>query len=86
MYVCSVHDRFLVLQHDYKVSLHCCVIFVSEPCCVVLYSRQMAEEVLRNGGGDTEQSTGFEGMETLARAIELGEGWGMARAIELGKG
>lgn len=37
-------------------------------------SRQMAEEVLRGGGaGEVDQSTGFEGMETLARAIELGK-------------
>lgn len=36
----------------------------------------MAEEVLREGPaageGGTDASSGFEGMETLARAIELG--------------
>ncbi len=36
----------------------------------------MAEEVLREGQGagevEAEANTGFEGMETLARAIELG--------------
>jgi len=39
----------------------------------------MAEEVLKGGqgagesGADTNTNTGFEGMETLARAIELGK-------------
>ena len=34
----------------------------------------MAEEVLRAGAGEVggEQTPGFEGMETLAQAIELG--------------
>lgn len=41
-------------------------------------SRQMAEEVLRGGPGEVggrageQQTPGFEGMEALAQAIELG--------------
>lgn len=36
-------------------------------------SRQMAEEVMRGGVGQgEEQGAGFEGMEALAQAIELG--------------
>lgn len=41
--------------------------------CVCASSRQMAEEVLRGGSEDQSQNNAFEGMETLARAIELGE-------------
>ena len=33
----------------------------------------MAEEVLRGGSEDQGLNNAFEGMETLARAIELGE-------------
>ena len=40
--------------------------------CMYTCSRQMAEEVLRDGETGAEQNTSFEGMETLARAIELG--------------
>ena len=43
-------------------------------------SRQMAEEVLKGGateedvgGASASNDQGFEGMEALARAIELGE-------------
>lgn len=49
--------------------MYVCVMHVQCMIC----SRQMAEEVLRGGTGEVDQSTGFEGMETLARAIELGE-------------
>ena len=39
-------------------------------------SRQMAEEVLRGGGGGgVGEVPGFEGMEGLAQAIELGESY-----------
>ena len=41
------------------------------------HSMQLAEEVLRSGPSPEEEgdggSGGFEGMEALARAIELGE-------------
>ena len=46
-----------------------------------VHSRQMAEEVLKGGASEDEiggasasnNDQGFEGMEALARAIELGE-------------
>ena len=41
---------------------------------IVVCSRQIAEEVMRSGEGGDDQSTGFEGMEALAQAIELGKG------------
>ena len=41
-------------------------------CLCLYFSKQMAEEVLRGGGPGEDQTTGFEGMETLAQAIELG--------------
>ena len=46
----------------------------------IIHSRQLAEEVLRGGASDEEEGgapvmddQGFEGMEALARAIELGQ-------------
>ena len=41
--------------------------------CFCVCSRQMAEEVLRGGGGGGGDIPGFEGMEALAQAIELGK-------------
>ena len=45
----------------------------------IIHSRQLAEEVLKGGAPDEEEGgapimgeQGFEGMEALARAIELG--------------
>ena len=47
---------------------------------LIAYSRQMAEEVLKGGASEEDVGgvpsageQGFEGMEALARAIELGE-------------
>ena len=42
--------------------------------CLSVCSRQMAEKVLREGpaAGEDRGEAGFEGMETLAQAIELG--------------
>ena len=44
-------------------------------CVCVFSSRQMAEEVIRGasspGEGAADNSPGFEGMEALAKAIEL---------------
>ena len=46
----------------------------------IIHSRQLAEEVMRGGASDEEEGgapvmddQGFEGMEALARAIELGQ-------------
>lgn len=48
-----------------------------QPNFFVSFSMQLAEEVLKSGPspgeGEGVNSPGFEGMEALARAIELGE-------------
>ena len=55
---------------------YCLVSYLLCTSATYYCSRQMAEEVLREGQGTGETggdaATGFEGMETLARAIELG--------------
>ena len=53
------------LSHDYHMTFH------------LTSSMQLAEEVLKSGPspgeGEVGNSPGFEGMEALARAIELGK-------------
>lgn len=54
-----------------SVCLGCQTVFHGPGVTVSMCSKQMAEEVLRGGPGEDQQS-GFEGMEVLAQAIELG--------------